>query len=1336
MSRDAVIIIILFFQKYVVKKSGEEARSRPREDWRRAQNGNANQLAQMAAAMSQLNSLANSSLRAASSQQQAQQPVTITPEAMMFWQNMMQAQMLQQMAAAAKQPNMEEMLKKMMQKAMAASNKGAATKTSKSKEPGEVVKQQQQQQQQPSTSTASTSSGAAKNTIDAAMWQLVAAQMIQHQQLQNEQTKKLREAQKQKEESIKATKQQEQIIKMLIQQQVMQKQKAMEEAVDSTDAAKSKKVAMMAEINVRLALQLGWKRQTCVRTITASGVRGDVSYYAPCGKKLSTYTEVQRYLTKNDIKFLNRDNFSFTSKLIVGEFIVPKTKESSDGDDASKEFVVMSEEEVNKELARLIALKAPPKLVMATNNAASSSGVSPSSSSTEAAREEQSRAASPEEILDNLNDDYIDETVVTTFGPNGEEHKSREPGDDLLVHEIRPLPDLPRIGNQCLDSVGFGDAVMIHEFLHNFYAALQIDLSQIPPLEVLCAGLAGDEKHADAVLHLSQKLFCLALEHPGMASTPRSETRFGQGAGELGIDRDNFSEVLRLFLAGKDKKGQKLSELLDATIYEKLRGEEKAAILAYLCDELLASPNVIREIDRNLDEMGRLRGEKWLREGKARTLKTMQQKKQNAGSSAQPNVDGSDSDGSRPTTPAQAHAHSTTPQKHQVPTAGLAKKFTPGLGQCEVLTAEEEAMSVEEMESCIAELHAEAQQINRKIHETSLRVRSFPFGLDRFHRQYWLLAHTPTVLIESIESAARNNPACNVFEVCAKDPAPLEAPKDSTIRIDEDVLACVEDLVDTIILNRAKADKKQRRRYRRIDNHMKRGWWTLDSKESIEHLKTSLHGRGMRERCLHRLLCKPWFLNDIKLGKITLEPVESKLQHEVLDRQSLKRIDEAIEKLRRRMRMSDVVIPEYSDNGKGKPTVTPTHMALAQVVRDDIAWKTYDDENERDVDLEEAQVRSRIVETAKWVVPKFWRPAFASRIGDDGVEKEPEKMAEWRRYVLEEASTTSQLMVGLQVLEAMIAWERTPREALCQICKSMDGDEMLVCDGCDNGCHMECFRPAMTKVPSGDWYCPRCREQRTGRNLCMFCCKENGTLITCQRCAYHMHYDCTVEEKSAKEHYDPEKFICPHCVDVKTIRFAKRVMFRDESEEREIEEAEGEHQQQQLQLQQQMESNKPLLRSNATTPTSSTTNVVNGSSSSGEKRVAVKRKINEPVQLHLPLEMNHDLCKAMLDELEAQPFVGPFLEPVDLKAVPGYKQIIQKPIDLSMIRSKNESYAYETPDEFASDIELMLFNCRTFNVDESAVGQAGIQMKKFFTKRWRQLKYNYSKRFKRLQKYR
>lgn len=48
----------------------------------------------------------------------------------------------------------------------------------------------------------------------------------------------------------------------------------------------------------------------------------------------------------------------------------------------------------------------------------------------------------------------------------------------------------------------------------------------------------------------------------------------------------------------------------------------------------------------------------------------------------------------------------------------------------------------------------------------------------------------------------------------------------------------------------------------------------------------------------------------------------------------------------------------------------------------------------------------------------------------------------------------------------------------CQVCKKGDNDEcLLLCDGCDRGCHMYCLRPKLTQVPEGDWFCPHCVSQ-------------------------------------------------------------------------------------------------------------------------------------------------------------------------------------------------------------------------------------------------------------------
>merc|ERR1712198_218212 len=45
----------------------------------------------------------------------------------------------------------------------------------------------------------------------------------------------------------------------------------------------------------------------------------------------------------------------------------------------------------------------------------------------------------------------------------------------------------------------------------------------------------------------------------------------------------------------------------------------------------------------------------------------------------------------------------------------------------------------------------------------------------------------------------------------------------------------------------------------------------------------------------------------------------------------------------------------------------------------------------------------------------------------------------------------------------------------CEVCGRCDReDQMLLCDGCDLGFHMECLTPPLTRVPIEEWFCPDC----------------------------------------------------------------------------------------------------------------------------------------------------------------------------------------------------------------------------------------------------------------------
>jgi hypothetical protein len=52
----------------------------------------------------------------------------------------------------------------------------------------------------------------------------------------------------------------------------------------------------------------------------------------------------------------------------------------------------------------------------------------------------------------------------------------------------------------------------------------------------------------------------------------------------------------------------------------------------------------------------------------------------------------------------------------------------------------------------------------------------------------------------------------------------------------------------------------------------------------------------------------------------------------------------------------------------------------------------------------------------------------------------------------------------------------------CYVCGvGDDGDILLLCDSCDNACHLGCCKPARKTVPKGDWFCAQCKAKSKKR---------------------------------------------------------------------------------------------------------------------------------------------------------------------------------------------------------------------------------------------------------------
>lgn len=102
---------------------------------------------------------------------------------------------------------------------------------------------------------------------------------------------------------------------------------------------------------LKVPLLYGWKRETTIREFSKSGIRGEVVYVAPCGKRFKQYPDILRYIDKNGMSGqIKRTHFSFSTKLLVGDFLKPTGTAEPGGEEKYQRF---TDDEMNDEIDRI-----------------------------------------------------------------------------------------------------------------------------------------------------------------------------------------------------------------------------------------------------------------------------------------------------------------------------------------------------------------------------------------------------------------------------------------------------------------------------------------------------------------------------------------------------------------------------------------------------------------------------------------------------------------------------------------------------------------------------------------------------------------------------------------------------------------------------------------------------------------------------------------------------------------------------------------------------------------------------------------------------------------------
>ncbi|XP_048050653.1 bromodomain adjacent to zinc finger domain protein 2B isoform X1 [Megalobrama amblycephala] len=478
-----------------------------------------------------------------------------------------------------------------------------------------------------------------------------------------------------------------------------------------------------------------------------------------------------------------------------------------------------------------------------------------------------------------------------------------------------------------------------------------------------------------------------------------------------------------------------------------------------------------------------------------------------------------------------------------------------------------------------------------------------------------------------------------------------------------------------------------------IPEEMLTGWWKVTDIEELRSIEKACHSRGIREKQLQKQLQKHMDyigqvcsrnrdvtvidISELEENQVSEDTVQGWCVEEQamdMDIGVLQQVEELEHKVTSaslqvkgwmhpvpQSQSEDLVYYEHkpvvenckerSDCGIVRRANNPLDIAVTRLA-----------ELERNIERRylksplssTIQIRLDNVGTVSVPAPA---PSPARADGDGAEEDLAPGLRQWRK-ALNEVRSASQLSLCIQQLQKSIAWEKSIMKVYCQICHKGDNEELLLlCDGCDKGCHTYCHKPKITTIPDGDWFCPACISQASSQSL--------KTKKPLNRSSGGLK-----KPAEAKRHRKPS-------------------VAGDNSED-----------------------------DSGSTPKKVSKEIKKRRTEENPSPNPVCVKKPKTVRDD---SKDLAMCRILLAELESHQDAGPFLTPVNSKSVPGYRKVIKKPMDFSTIRDKLTNSQYLNLETFIIDVNLVFDNCERFNEDNSDIGRAGHTMRRFFQRRWTEL---------------
>ncbi|CAF0777461.1 unnamed protein product [Didymodactylos carnosus] len=284
-------------------------------------------------------------------------------------------------------------------------------------------------------------------------------------------------------------------------------------------------------------------------------------------------------------------------------------------------------------------------------------------------------------------------------------------------------------------------------------------------------------------------------------------------------------------------------------------------------------------------------------------------------------------------------------------------------------------------------------------------------------------------------------------------------------------------------------------------------WYTYNDEKTIEQLIQSLHDRGIREQelLINLKKCLPFIKSEFEqLGKKQQKSIDETLSGQPQPSTSTETIAGDTESTSSQITEKDFSTEQFDIiNGFKSDLEEIENRLRLGSLGGFIVTDNYDEWHEKLLNTTNRQeLGDLLIQLQQTVVEKYATGIFGNREKrrqqqiHSGKNKKKSKL----NYVQSSAhalqtwindvktcKTYSRLHVLMTIFETAIAWEKSTIGVKCKVCRKKNKDDnILLCDQCCHGYHIECLRDfsidSKFSSSSADlWYCPACRPQPTSK---------------------------------------------------------------------------------------------------------------------------------------------------------------------------------------------------------------------------------------------------------------